>query len=133
MQACACFTPTDYPAGSFREGSFKRRTITRNNRENRKKKSSLNGGRDGRRAKVIKQDAESKRNKEMEGLGKVSSESDKRDTVGESSRQQERHVQVRAETLVLNSDTFRFHCQITSFIPVFYRIELMIALLCQSW
>lgn len=85
---CVCVrvcAPTTHPAGSFRVGSDERRTITRKNRENRKEESSLNGGRENERGER-EQDSESKRHKEIERLGKISSKSDKRETVGESSR-----------------------------------------------
>lgn len=85
---CVCVrvcAPTTHPAGSFRVGSDERRTITRKNRENRKEESSLNGGRENERGER-EQDRESKRHKEIERLGKISSKSDKRETVGESSR-----------------------------------------------
>lgn len=69
-RVCVRRTPTTHPAGSFREGSDEHRTIIVSNRENRKEESSLDGDRDGKRKAVIKQDPESKRNKEIERLGK---------------------------------------------------------------
>lgn len=118
MYVCVA-TPTTHPAGSFREGSDKRRTITTNNRENRKEKSSLSGGRDGKRKKVIKQDTESKRNKEIERLGKYQVSQTREKQWGRAADKKRDMVQVRVETsrktLVLNS-TFSFIYQMISYI-----------------
>lgn len=108
---CACVrvcAPTTHPAGSFRVGSDERRTITRKNRENRKEESSLNGGRENERGER-EQDRESKRHKEIERLGKISSKSDERNSGREQQNKKRDMVRLSVEISSMKEDTGSKH------------------------